>query len=94
MHKSLVLIVALFALALPASAAAAPNEGPGTITVAPDPLVVPATTVNYQGEWLAVDISYEGEGEAAVGLFELHRGHADIHGDAVDAGYAGFRETL
>jgi hypothetical protein len=66
MKNPLALLVALLSLALPASALAAPQEGPGTVTVAPDPLVVPATTVGDQGEWLAVDVSYEGEGEAAI----------------------------
>lgn len=66
MKKTLASLAALFILALPASAFAAPFEGPGTVTIAPDPLVVPATTVGYQGEWLTVDVSYEGEGEAAV----------------------------
>lgn len=64
--KTLPLLAALLTLALPAAAQAAPNEGPGTVTVAPDPLVVPATTVGAQGEWLVVDVSYEGEGEAAI----------------------------
>lgn len=76
MKKSLVLLAALFALALPASALAAPFEGPGTVTIAPDPLVVPATTVGYQGEWLTVDISYAGEGEAGVEKIALSGGEA------------------
>ncbi|MDX6623172.1 MAG: hypothetical protein QOE75_1104 [Solirubrobacterales bacterium] len=76
MRKSFVLLVALFALALPASALAAPLEGPGTVTIAPDPLVVPATTVGYQGEWLTVDVSYEGDGEAGVEKIALSGGEA------------------
>jgi hypothetical protein len=72
MKKSLVSLLVLFALVLPASALAAPFEGPGTVTLAPDPLVVPATTVGYQGEWLAVDVSYEGEGEAGVEKIALN----------------------
>jgi hypothetical protein len=71
MRKPLALLVALLVLALPASAAAAPQEGPGTVTIAPDPLVVPVTTVGNQGEWLAVDVSYEGEGEAAIDKVSL-----------------------
>lgn len=74
MKKPLALLVALVALALPASAFAAPFEGPGTVTIAPDPLVVPATTVGYQGEWLTVDVSYEGEGEAGVEKIALSGG--------------------
>lgn len=66
MRRKLAPVLALLALALPASALAAPQEGPGTVTIAPDPLVVPATTVGNQGEWLAVDVSYAGEGEAAI----------------------------
>lgn len=58
-------------LALPKLALAAPLEGPGTVMIAPDPLVVPATTVGNQGEWLAVDVSYEGEGEAAIDKISL-----------------------
>ncbi|HZO06682.1 MAG TPA: choice-of-anchor D domain-containing protein [Solirubrobacterales bacterium] len=61
----------LVSLVLPALALAAPQEGPGTVTIAPDPLVVPATTVGNQGEWLAVDVSYEGEGEAAIDKVSL-----------------------
>jgi len=74
MKRTLASLVALFALVLPATAAAAPLEGSGTISVAPDPLVVPATTVGYQGEWLAVDVSYEGEGEAVVNKVALSAG--------------------
>jgi hypothetical protein len=74
MKKPLALLVVLSALALPGSALAAPFEGPGTITIAPDPLVVPATTVGYQGEWLTVDVSYEGEGEAGVEKIALSGG--------------------
>ncbi len=77
MKKSLAILVALFALALPAGALGAPLEGPGTVTVAPDPLVVPATTVGYQGEWLAVDVSYEGEGEAAINKIALSGGESN-----------------
>lgn len=74
MKKTLVLLAALFTLALPASALAAPFEGPGTVMIAPDPLVVPASTVGYQGEWLTVDVSYEGEGEAVVNKVALSGG--------------------
>ena len=74
MKKTIALLVALSALLLPSAALAAPTEGAGTITVAPDPLVVPATTVGYQGEWLTVDISYEGEGEAVVDKVVLSGG--------------------
>lgn len=71
MKKSLVLLIALSALALPAAATAAPNEGPGTVAIAPDPVLVPTTTVGNQGEWLAVDVSYAGEGEAAIDKISL-----------------------
>lgn len=71
MKTTLALLVALFALALPAAAVAAPNEGPGTVTIAPTPLEVPPATVGAEGERLAVDISYEGDGEAAIDKLTL-----------------------
>lgn len=58
--------LALAALALPAGALAAPEEGEGTVSVSPNPIVLPATTVNNQSAAQTVQISYEGEGEASV----------------------------
>lgn len=61
-----VLVLLLAALALPAAVLAAPEEGSGTLTVAPDPVVLPATTVGNQSPAQTVVLGYEGEGEASI----------------------------
>ncbi|HET7445774.1 MAG TPA: choice-of-anchor D domain-containing protein [Solirubrobacterales bacterium] len=62
----ILLALALAALVLPAGALAAPEEGEGTVSVSPDPILLPATTVNNQSPAQTVQIGYEGEGEASV----------------------------
>ncbi|MDX6625157.1 MAG: hypothetical protein QOE56_146 [Solirubrobacterales bacterium] len=61
-----VLVLVLTSLALPAVVLAAPEEGSGTLTVAPDPIVLSATTVGNQSPAQTVTLGYEGEGEASV----------------------------
>lgn len=58
-------------LILPGAASAAPEEGTGTLLMNPNPVVVPTTTVGDQGEWQAVDVSYEGEGEVFIDKIAL-----------------------
>jgi hypothetical protein len=60
------LALALAAIALPARALAAPEEGNGTLTVSPQTLVTPPTTVNGQSSPQPVQIGYEGEGEVSI----------------------------
>jgi hypothetical protein len=60
------LALVLAVVALPASALAAPEEGAGTVSTSPEPIVLPATTVNNQSPFQTVHVSYEGEGEASV----------------------------
>jgi hypothetical protein len=60
------LALALVALAIPAGADAAPEEGVGTVSASPEPIVLPPTTVNNQSPFQTVHVSYEGEGEASV----------------------------
>jgi hypothetical protein len=63
----LVLIaLALAAFALPTSALAAPEEGSGTLTVSPQPLVLAPTTVNGQSQPQTFQLGYEGEGEVSI----------------------------
>jgi hypothetical protein len=59
-------LLAIAALALPAASFAAPEEGPGTLTVSPDPVVLVPTTVGNQSAAQTVQIGYEGEGEASI----------------------------
>ncbi|HEV7562109.1 MAG TPA: choice-of-anchor D domain-containing protein [Solirubrobacterales bacterium] len=61
-----VLFLLLTALALPAAVLAAPEEGSGTLTAAPDPIVLATTTVGNQSPAQAVTLGYEGEGEASI----------------------------
>jgi hypothetical protein len=61
-----VLVLLLTALALPASSLAAPEEGPGTLTVSPDPVVLPTTTVGNQSQAQVLTLGYEGEGVASI----------------------------
>jgi hypothetical protein len=70
--KLLVLaVLAVALLALPAAAAAAPEEGPGSpLTVSPDPIVAPKTTVGNNGAALQVEITNPGE-EAFVDKVSL-----------------------
>ncbi len=65
---ALVLVLALLVLgALPALAAAAPEEGDGTLTVSPaEPIALPTTTAGYQSVQQTVKLSYEGEGEVFI----------------------------
>ncbi|MGV1048582.1 MAG: choice-of-anchor D domain-containing protein [Solirubrobacterales bacterium] len=59
-------LLATLALTLPAAASAAPEEGSGTLTVTPDPVVLTPTTVGNQSPAQAVQLGYAGEGEAAI----------------------------
>lgn len=61
-----VLSLLLLAAALAPVAEAAPTEGSGSLTVSPNPIVLPATTVGNQTSPQTVTLGYEGEGEAWV----------------------------
>jgi hypothetical protein len=61
---SVLLMIA--ALAVPAASLAAPEEGSGTLTASPDPIVLAPTTVGNQSPAQTIQIGYEGEGEAAI----------------------------
>jgi hypothetical protein len=52
--------------ALPAMAAAAPEEGNGVLKASPDPIVLPTTTAGSQSNTQTVAIGYEGEGEVFI----------------------------
>lgn len=69
-------LLTIVVLALPAAASAAPEEGPGTLTVAPDPVVLGPTTVGNQSPAQPVQIGYEGEGEAAINKVTIEGGEA------------------
>lgn len=60
------LALALAAVALPASALAAPEEGNGTLSPAVSPIVLPPTTINNQSPTQTVSLGYSGEGEVSV----------------------------
>ncbi len=65
---SLVPVLAALALAVafPAAAGAATEEGNGTLKTSPDPIVLAPTTVGYQSAPLGVQIGYQGEGEVSI----------------------------
>lgn len=63
---ALVLAALLVGAALPATAAAAPEEGSGLLEASPDPLTLPTTTVGYQSSNQTVSLGYEGEGEVWI----------------------------
>ena len=59
-------LFATAALALPSTVLAAPEEGSGTLTVSPDPILLSPTTVGNQSPAQTVTLGYEGEGEASI----------------------------
>lgn len=71
-----ILVLLLAALALPAAALAAPEEGSGTLTVAPDPIVLPTTTVGNQSPAQAVTLGYQGEGEVSINKVTIEGGES------------------
>jgi hypothetical protein len=54
------------ALAAPAAALAAPEEGSGTLIASPSPFVLPPTTVGTQSAMQTVSFEYQGSGEVQV----------------------------
>ncbi|MFN8218285.1 MAG: choice-of-anchor D domain-containing protein [Solirubrobacterales bacterium] len=72
----LVLIALLVGAALPASAAAAPEEGNGTLSISPSPTVLETTTAGQQSNPQPVTLTYEGEGMVYIEGLDVVGGEA------------------